>query len=93
MARAEGRQEAVPSHAVPGCFPDSKGVFSCFLCLRTVELPARTLIFSFGSGVTFRPAERRQEAVPSRREGVFLIRRVSSGLLSLPWNSKIAPEP
>ena len=41
-------------HAVPGCFPDSKGS-GLLSAPGTVELPARTLIFSFGSGVTFGP--------------------------------------
>ena len=41
-------------HAVPGCFPDLKGVLWLYLvCLE--QLPARPLIFSFGSGVTFGP--------------------------------------
>ena len=41
-------------HAVPGCFPDLKGVLWLgFVCLE--QLPARPLIFSFGSGVTFGP--------------------------------------
>ena len=40
-------------HAVPGCFPDLKGVLWLFVCLE--QLPARPLMFSFGSGVTFGP--------------------------------------
>ena len=40
-------------HAVPVCFPDSKGVLWLGFCAWNVELPARTLIWSFGSGVTF----------------------------------------
>ena len=49
---------------MPGCFPDLKGVLWLGLCLGTVELLARTLIFLFG-------ATGRQEAVPSRRARVF----------------------
>ena len=50
---------------------------ACFVCLE--QLPARPLIFSFGSGATF---GRRlfRHAVP----GVFLIRRVSCGLFCVP---------
>ena len=39
-------------HAV-GCFPDLKGLVAFFVCLE--QLPARPLMFSFGSGVTFGP--------------------------------------
>ena len=49
---------------MPGCFPDLKGVLWLGLCLGTVELLARTLIFLFG-------ATGRQEAVPSRVPGCF----------------------
>ena len=42
-------------HAVPGCFP-------CFVCLE--QLPARPLIFSFGSGVTFGRRRLFRHAVP-----------------------------
>ena len=52
-----------------------------------MELPARTLIFSFGSGVTVGPGRGTaggRSVTPCR--GVFLIRRVSS----VPWNSGIA---
>ena len=98
-------------HAVPRCFPDSKGVlwlgfcawksgiaeqnldfFIRFLIRRvsrglasvpgTVELPARTLIFSFGSGMTFGGTAGGCFVTPC--QGVFLIRRVSCGLVSLP---------
>ena len=57
---------------------------------ETVELPASTLIFSFGSGVTFgsgRGTAGGCSVTPC--QGVFLIRRVSSGLLSVPWNSEL----
>ena len=56
-----------------------------------MALPARTLIFSFGSGVTFGPGRGTaggRSVTPC--QGVFLIRRVSSGSLSVPWNSGIA---
>ena len=49
------------------------------------------MIFSFGSGVTFGPGRGTaggSSVTPC--QGVFLIRRVSSGLLSVPWNSGIA---
>ena len=56
----------------------------------TVELPA-TMIFSFGSGVTFGPGRGTAGGCSvTPCQGVFLIRRVSSGLLSVPWNSGIA---
>ena len=55
-------------HAVPGCFP--KWV-SCGLFCVLEQLPARPLIFSFGSGVTFGPGRGRQEAVSLRRARVF----------------------
>ena len=42
-------------HAVPGCFPDLKGVLCLVSVPGTVEVPATPLIFSFGSGVTFGP--------------------------------------
>ena len=42
-------------HAAPGCFPDLKGVLWLGFCAWNVEVPARPLIFSFGSGVTFGP--------------------------------------
>ena len=72
-----------------------QGVFlirrvSCALASApgTVELPASTLIFSFTSGVTFGPGRGTAGGCSvTPCEGVFLIRRVSSGLLSVPWNS------
>ena len=44
-------------HAMPGCVPDLKFRVCCGLVSApgTVELPARSLIFSFGSGVTLGP--------------------------------------
>ena len=51
----------------------------------TVELPARTLIFSFGSGVTFGRAEGTAGGRSVMEcQSVFLIRRVSCGLVSAP---------
>ena len=62
-------------HAVPGCFPDLKGVlwiFSWFVCLE--QLPARPLIFSFGSGVTFGPGRGTAGGCSvTPCQGVFLI--------------------
>ena len=56
-----------------------------------MELPARTFIFSFGSGVTFGPGRGTAGGRSvTACQGVFLIRRVSSGSLSVPWNSGIA---
>ena len=56
-----------------------------FLCLGTVELLARTLLFSFGSGVTFGPGRGTAGGCfVTPCQGVFLIRRVSSGLLFAP---------
>ena len=66
-------------HAVPGCFP-------CFVCLE--QLPARPLIFSFGSGVTFgrRSLEQfdffirfRSDVWPGQRDGRRLFRHAAPG--------------
>ena len=54
-----------------------------FVCLE--QLPARPLIFSFGSGVTFGPGRGTaggRSVTPC--QGVFLIRRVSCGLVCVP---------
>ena len=54
-----------------------------FACLE--QLPARPLIFSFGSGVTFGPGRGTaggRSVTPC--QGVFLIRRVSCGLVCVP---------
>ena len=81
MARAEGRQEAVSSRRAR-VFSGFEGcLVACFVCLE--QLPARPLIFSFGSGVTFGPGRGRQEAV-TPCQGVFLICRVSCGLFCVP---------
>ena len=77
----------------PKCFWCSVHRFLCleklFSAPATVELPA-TLIFSFGSGVTFGPGRGKAGGCSvTPCQGVFLIRRVPSGLLSVPWNSGI----
>ena len=54
-----------------------------FVCLE--QLPARPLIFSFGSGVTFGPGRGTAGGCSvTPCQGVFLIRRVSCGLVSVP---------
>ena len=56
---------------------------ACFVCLE--QLPARPLIFSFGSGVTFGPGRGTAGGCfVTPRQGVFLIRRVSCGLVCVP---------
>ena len=58
-------------HALPGSFPDSKGVL-WLVCLE--QLPARPLIFLFGSGVTFGPGRGTAGGCfVTPRQGVFLI--------------------
>ena len=42
-------------HAVPGCFPDLKGVLWLGFCAWNSGSAGQTLEFSFGSGVTFGP--------------------------------------
>ena len=44
-----GRGAGLFRHAVPGCFPDSKGVLWLGFCAWKSEIASRTLIFSFGS--------------------------------------------
>ena len=69
-------------HAVPGCFPDSKGVLWLGLCAWNNCLP---LIFSFGSGVTFGPGRGTAGGCSvTPCQGVFLNRRVSCGLVCVP---------
>ena len=54
-----------------------------FVCLE--QLPARPLIFSFGSGVTFGPGRGTAGGCSvTPCQGVFLIRRVSCGLACVP---------
>ena len=54
-----------------------------FVCLE--QLPARPLIFSFGSGVTFGPGRGTAGGCSvTPCQGVFLIRRVSCGLVCVP---------
>ena len=54
-----------------------------FVCLE--QLPARPLIFSFGLGVTFGPGRGTAGGCSvTPCQGVFLIRRVSCGLVSVP---------
>ena len=55
-----------------------------------MELPARTLIFSFGSGATFGPGRGTAGGRSvTQCQGVFLIRRVSCGLVSAPGTVKL----
>ena len=54
-----------------------------FVCLE--QLPARPLIFSFGSGVTLGPGRGTAGGCSvTPCQGVFLIRRVSCGLVCVP---------
>ena len=56
---------------------------ACFACLE--QLPARPLIFSLGSGVTFGPGRGTAGGCfVTACQGVFLIRRVSCGLVCVP---------
>ena len=55
------------------------------LCACNSAIPARTLIFSFGSGVTFGPGRGTAGGCSvTPCQGVFLIRRVSCGLVCVP---------
>ena len=52
-------RERLFRHAVPGCFPDSKGVFWLAFCAWDSGIACQNLDnFSFGSGVTFGPGKR-----------------------------------
>ena len=67
-------------HAVPGCFPDSKGVFWLAFCAWNSGIACQNL-----SGVTFGPGRGMAGGCSvTPCQGVFLIRRVSCGLVSVP---------
>ena len=55
---------------------------ACFVCLE--QLPARTLIFSFRSGAAFGGRGTAGGCFVTPCQGVFLIRRVSCGLVCVP---------
>ena len=83
------------------CLPRSQPEVFLVLCAQ-VSVPGTIVLcacnsgiachldFSFGSGVTFGPGRGKAGGCSvTPCQGVFLIRRVPSGLLSVPWNSGI----
>ena len=61
--------------------------------VRLEQLPARPLIFSFGSGVTFGPGRGTAGGCFVTCQGVFLICRVSCGLVSVPGTVEVPVRP
>ena len=75
-------------HAVPRCFPDSKGVLWLGFCAWNSGsgIACQNLdVFTFRSGVTFGPGRGTAGGCSvTPCQGVFLIRRVSCGLVCVP---------
>ena len=80
-------------HAVPGCFPDLKGVLWLGFCTWNSGSAGQALdacqnldfFIRFSSGVTFGPGRGTAGGCSvTPCQGVFLIRRVSCGLVSVP---------